>query len=299
MMQEEIPHQDSQNQSIEIKALLYNYLRHWHWFAISIAICLFFAFLYLRYATPQYSVSSKVLIKDDKKGGGSIDPGAAFQDLDIFQSNQNLNNEIEVLKGKTLMYRVLKELNLETTFYTEGNIKTSEVYGKSLPLKITLSRLDSTALGKRIKIELRNQNNFILTDDDGEKSYAFGKQIEKDYGTFTMTASGDMDEGKAIWIQFNDLMKMASSYNQRMTINPVNKDASVLTVSLVDAVPGKAEDIIDKLIEVYNREAIDDKNQIAQNTVKFIDERLNFLVTELEDVEQDVEQYKRENQITD
>src|SRR5690606_4928087 len=93
--------------------------------------------------------------------------------------------------------------------------------------------------------------------------------------------------------------KMASSYNQAISISPVNKDASVLTISLVDAVPDKAEDIINKLIEVYNREAIDDKNQIAENTVKFIDERLNFLVTELEDVEKDVEQYKRENQITD
>src|SRR5690606_37379010 len=113
------------------------------------------------------------------------------------------------------------------------------------------------------------------------------------------TASGNIEGGKAVWIQFNDLQRMASSLNRAITISPVNKDASVLTISLVDAVPEKAEDIINKLVEVYNREAIDDKNQIAQNTVKFIDERLNFLVTELEDVEQDVEQYKRENQITD
>src|SRR5690606_17294093 len=116
---------------------------------------------------------------------------------------------------------------------------------------------------------------------------------KKSYAVLTLTASGNLDQGKVIWIQFNDLMKMASSYNQAISISPVNKDASVLTISLVDAVPDKAEDIINKLIEVYNREAIDDKNQIAENTVKFIDERLNFLVTELEDVEKDVEQYKR------
>src|SRR5699024_2336160 len=121
--QEEINHQEAQNQPIDLKAILYNYLRHWHWFAISVAICVFLAFLYLRYATPEYSITSKVLIKDDNKGGG-VDATAAFQDLDIFRSNQSINNDIEVLKGKTLMCRVLKELNLGTTFYTEGNIKT-------------------------------------------------------------------------------------------------------------------------------------------------------------------------------
>src|SRR5690606_15572018 len=134
----------------------------------------------------------------------------------------------------------------------------------------------------------------------GSEDYEFGKQVKKKYATFTLTAaSGNVSQGKTIWIQFNDLQKMAAVYNESINISPVNKDASVLSISLIHAVPTKAEDIINKLIEVYNREAIEDKNQIAQNTVKFIDERLNFLVTELEDVEQDVEQYKRENQITD
>src|SRR5690606_16439627 len=128
---------------IDIKALLYNYLRHWYWFAISLVICLSIAYTWLRYSTPQYQVSSKVLIKDEKKGGAGIDAAAAFQDLDIFRSNQNINNEIEVLKGKTLMYRVFKELNLETSSYTEGKIKTTEIYGKSSPIRMIMSKVDS------------------------------------------------------------------------------------------------------------------------------------------------------------
>src|SRR5690606_28455866 len=146
-------------------------------------------------------------------------------------------------------------------------------------------------------IQIKDKNNYTLIDEESSQDYAFGKQVTKPYATFTLTASGDIDQGKIIWIQFNNLEKTASSLNQAITISPVNKDASVLTISLVNAIPKKAEDIINKLIEVYNRENIEDKNQIAENTVKFIDERLNFLVTELEDVEQDVEQYKRENQI--
>src|SRR5690606_3443149 len=118
---------------IDVKAVIYNYLRHWYWFVISLALCLLIVFLYLRYATPEYSTSAKVLIKDEKKGGGAMDAAAVFSDLGMFQSNQNINNEIEVLKGKTLMYRVLQELNLHTTYYTQGKIKTSEIYGKALP----------------------------------------------------------------------------------------------------------------------------------------------------------------------
>src|SRR5690554_4163074 len=168
MTQEEIQHQDAHSQQIDLKAILYNYLRHWYWFAISLFICLLVAFLYLRYATPEYSSAAKVLIKDDKKGGaGVMDATSAFSDLGMFQSNQNINNEIEVLKGKSLMVRVLKELNLETTFLTEGNIKTTEIYGSSLPIKLTLSKLDSSAYDKIVEVEIINDNIFSLTDDEG------------------------------------------------------------------------------------------------------------------------------------
>src|SRR5690606_17264895 len=126
--------------------------------------------------------------------------------------------------------------------YTEGNIKTSEIYGESLPIRITLSSLDSIALGKRIKIEVKNKNKYLLIDEEGEQEYSFGMQVKKSYATFTLTALGDKNEGKVIWIQFNNLERMAASLNQAIAINPVNKDASVLTITLVNAIPEKAED---------------------------------------------------------
>src|SRR5690606_14215411 len=264
MTQEEIQHNEAQNQQIDLKALLFNYLRHWHWFAISIVVCLLLAFLYLRYATPEYESTSKVLIKDDKKGGG-IDPSAAFADLDIFKSNQNINNEIEVLTGKTLMFRVLKELKLETTFFSEGNIKTSEEYGTSLPIRITVSNYDTKATGEnnRITIKILDKNKFSIIDKNEEKTYSFGEQVEKPYATFTLTSIKPVNPGQSYQLQFNDLTRLAAYYSQRITVSPVNKDASVLIISLVDPVSEKAEAIIDKLIETYNRETIEDKNQIA------------------------------------
>src|SRR5690606_36862625 len=131
-------------------------------------------------------------------------------------SNQNINNEIEVLKGKTLMYRVLRELNLETTFYTEGNIKTTEIYGNSLPIRITLSKIDSIAFGEQIKITVGKNNQFILTDEMSTETYSFGKQINKPYAIFTVTAVGEVEQGKVITIQFNDLSKSADGFNTRI-----------------------------------------------------------------------------------
>src|SRR5690606_10918116 len=109
----------------------------------------------------------------------------------------------------------------------EGNIKTSEIYGRALPLHLTLSRLDSTAFGKQIEIQFKGKNQFLLTDEEGANVYSLGSQIRKPYAVFTLTASAPLQEGKIITIKFNDLIRLAGSYNNRISISPANKDASV------------------------------------------------------------------------
>jgi len=104
--------------------------------------------------------------------------------------------------------------------------------------------------------------------------------------------------GRTISVKFNDIRKLGNSYSSVISVTPVNKTASVLTLSLVDPVPDKGIDIINKLIDVYNREEVEDKNLIASNTILFIDGRLKYLVRELSDVERDVERYKKKNEVT-
>jgi tyrosine-protein kinase Etk/Wzc len=288
-------------EEIDIKALTAKYLRYWYLFALGIIVCLTIAFLYLRYSTPQYSVSATMLIKDDKKGPDLAD-NAIFSDLDIFNSKKNIDNEIEVLKSKTLMQRVLTELSLNTSFYKDGRVKVTEIYGRQVPVKLIISKLDSTAFNKSIVIHLKDNNSFDLEDEEGEPTqHQFGQEIRKSYGVFTIVAVAGatnnlLDE---IIVQFHDIRKLADGYNNGLKVEPVNKNASVLTLSLTSPVPEKGKAIINKLIEVYNKEAVEDKNLIAGNTIEFIDERLNFLTTELSDVEKDVEQYKRKNELTD
>src|SRR5690606_10666585 len=156
---------EHEEEQIDIRALLTNYLRHWHWFIISILSCLLIAFLYLRYATPQYQISSTLLIKDDKKGGNVPDM-AAFADLGFGQSGQNIANEIEVLKSKGLMQRVLTALSLQVSYYEETALQSTELYADSVPIRVTARSLDTLAYQAELEMRAQGGNQFELFEED-------------------------------------------------------------------------------------------------------------------------------------
>jgi tyrosine-protein kinase Etk/Wzc len=294
------------SEEIDLKSILFKYLRYWYWFVIGIVICVGLAFFYLSYTTPQYKIQSTLLIKDDKKGPG-IPAGDAFGGLDIFGSSKNIDNEIEVLKSKSLLQRVLKELNLHTSYYEKGILRDQEIYGESLPVKVIVKELDLASFDKGVTVNFRikDNNSFELVEEEisAERSlHKFGQEIQKPYGTFTVVAETQnpkFEKNRTIIVKFHDLRKLAEFYNKDLlTISPVNKNASVVAINLISPLKEKGKDIINKLIEVYEKEAIEDKNLMASNTVQFIDERLRYLTIELSEVEKDVEQYKKRNELT-
>ena len=292
-----------QTEDLDIKGVIQKYLRYWYFFIGGVIICILLAFLYLRYTTPQYLISSTLLIKDDKKGP-DLSGNTVFSDLDLFQSSKNIHNEIQVLRSKSLMQRVLKELDMYASYFVEGNVKTGEIYGNSLPIKVIIHELDSGAFNKPFVLHLigKNQFEFQMEGEDAVKTvHQFGKEFKMPLGRLTVISASEAIGGNKhkIIIKFNDIRRLANYYNEQLRVEPVNKDASVLTIRLVNPVPEKGVDIINKLVDVYNKEAVEDKNQIAANTIEFIDDRLKFLTTELTNVEKDVEEYKQRYDLTD
>src|SRR5690554_474157 len=290
-----------ETEDVDIRSLILRYLRYWYLFLIGIILSGTGAWLYLRYSTPEYSISSTLLIKDDKKGP-TISDNAVFNDLALFQTTNNINNEIQLLKSKGLMRRVLMELDLYTSYYKEGDIKTTEIYGVNVPVKVIIHQLDSASRDVVYTLSFMGNNQFELQNADGTDNsvHHFGNEIQKPIGKFTIidNRKESDNDNKPIKIRLHNLTRLANSYSSRLNVTPVNKEASVLTISLVDPVPQKGIDIINTLIEVYNKEAVEDKNQIAANTIEFIDERLKFLTTELTEVERNVEQYKKQYDLT-
>ncbi|WP_299708101.1 tyrosine-protein kinase [uncultured Pontibacter sp.] len=294
--------QNGQVEEINLKAILYKYVRYWYFFALGVVMALTLAFLYLRYATPEYTIKSKVLIRDDKKGADLLG-GTALGDLDLFQSGKIVDNEIEVLNAVSLMQRVLSDLSLQVSYFTDGRFSDREIYGKDLPLKVIVTKLDSAAFDKTIVIQMKGDNRFLLEEvnevgDIVRSEHKFGQELRRSYATFTVVAGNTFSPYNII-VKFHDIRKLANHYQQLLLISPVNKNASVLWISITDPVQDKGKDIVNKLVELYNKEAVEDKNLIASNTIEFIDERLKFLTDELTDVEKEVEAYKRQNELTD
>lgn len=296
----ELDFQEDNNESLDIKGLIMRYLRYWYLFVIGAAIALTAAHLYLRYSTPVYNVKATILIKDES--GADLANSGLFGDMALLKANKSFSNEVLVIKSKGLMERVLIELGMEVSYFGEGRIKSPELYGGRSPIKAVIAQLDSAGLGRSFVVEVEDNNTFSIYEGDNKVStHKFGEQIQKGYGTFTIVADSDItnDRGRRVLVRFNNLGKMANSYSKQLGVKSVNEYATVMELSLTDPVPAKGKDILNKLIEVYNRETINEKNLAVTKTIQFIDDRLVYLTQELTEVEKDVERYMQDNRLID
>lgn len=287
---------------LNVKDILLKYLKYWYWFLLGIVICFSLAYVYLKHATPEYKIRSTLLIKNNENNT-DLSGNTVFSDMENFKTTKNIDNEIEILKSRSLMQRVISELSFYIDYSIEDGLRDREIYGDELPIKVIVSHLDSTQLidPKTIEITIKDHNSYDLKEDESLSSFKFGQEIQKPYGTFTVVTTSNVHHSLAldkIKITFYNIQSLAGSYKEALNIELVNKNASVLAISITSPVKEKGIDLINKLVDVYNQEAIEDKNSIASSTLQFIDERLAYLSLELSDVEKSVEQYKQENEVT-
>ncbi|HEY9184689.1 MAG TPA: polysaccharide biosynthesis tyrosine autokinase [Salegentibacter sp.] len=299
-----------QEEEINLRDELEKYLRYWPWFIIGVILCVFIGFIYLKFTTPEYSTTASIIIKDEK-GKGPSSEMAAFADLGLLggMGASSIENEIGILKSKTLMTQAIKALNLNITYLEEESVKTKELYTKA-PFKVVVLQLDEVSLENAIKEDLGNtfyiipqsEENFQLVNEEtGEIIEGkFGAPLSIDFATVIVKSSGinqEKDAGK-IAVRFNPIESVVGKYREAVQINLTDKNSSLLELSLVDPVKEKAQDILDQLILEYNQQAIQDKNLVASNTAKFIDERLAIINQELDSVELGKEEFKEANQLT-
>jgi tyrosine-protein kinase Etk/Wzc len=290
---------------VDALQLIRNYLKYWYLFLISVILCGGLAFVYLYLATPQYRVFSTILLKNDENATGGP-RGEDIAALNPFTTKQNIDNELEVLNSKSLMHRVFTELSLYVTYHVEEKFKTREIYGAELPIKLSVTKLHPTADGQEITIRRRTSTMYSITEKDGKvTNHKYGEEISMPYAIFTVIAAPldsasklDRRTQQPIIIKFHEIAKAANDYNKQLKIEAVNKRANVIRLTLIESVPEKGKDIINKLLEVYSKEALEDRNAFANTTIQFIDERLKYLTSDLTNVEKDVEQFKRQHEVT-
>lgn len=297
-MQNESNFQESRQSQLNIKDLLFRYLSKWYWFVFSTVVLIFLASIYLRYSVPQYSASASILVKDDKKGG-MVSELAALSEVDMLgKVKSSVDNEIEVIKSRTLVESAVKELDLNIRYFTEGRVKTLELY-KTSPIKIVFEEPIKTKIS--LEVEILRDGYFKLQDSDGNSvgTYKFGQQIIYRNTKFTIihTESKSPDTNISIFAQTS--LSAAQIYKNRLSVKLINDKTSVVELSIVDPEKVRAEDFLNAVIANYNMDAVKDKSAIFKNTSAFIDERLGLIAGELGDVERSGEEYKKSNQVTD
>jgi len=314
--------QESKEENIDVKELLFKYLIHWPWFVGVVVACLIAAWVYLHMSTPVYNISATVLIKDDKKGGSAgMLSGLESLGLDgMVSSSQNIDNEIEVLRSKTIVKEVVEDLGLYISYTDKDEFPSRNMY-KTSPVQVSLTPQEADLLEKPMTVEMTLQPqgsidvNVKIGDDEYQKHFEkLPAVFPTDKGTLAFfltpdsvlsskrTSEETTDSEKTtrnITATINKPLAVAKAYCKNMTIEPTSKTTSVAVISLKNSNVQRGKDFINKLLEMYNINTNNDKNEVAQKTAEFINERISIISKELGSTEKDLESFKRGAGITD
>lgn len=294
-----------EDNAVNLREQLLKYLVHWKWFLLSAFFFFFLAKLYLRYSIPEYKSQTTLLIKRDDSGGMSSEL-AAFQDLSMFSgAKRDLDDEIEVLKSRSLVEKTIKEGKFNISYVVEGRIKSSESYGQN-PITINFKGRDEKFFEKDtvLSVKFLSPKKFELFNGNNNHvgNFNFGQTISsKELGDYVVDINQEYvkDLNFKISIKLESLKNATNNFKGRLGVMNITKYTNVLEISFTDPVKEKSEDFLNKLVAIYNNDAIVDKNVISEKTARFINERLGIITNELDGVEKDVEKYKNKNNITD
>ena len=279
-------------EQIDFRTLLFKYIIHWPWFVGAVLLCFVGAWFYLHWATPIYNISATVLIKDEKKGGGS-GVSSELEDMGLsglMTSSKNIDNELEVLRSKTLVKEVVNQLNLYITYKDEDEFPAKGLY-KTSPVQVSLTPQEAEKLKTSMVVEmtLQPEGSMDVNVTVGEKGYQ--KHFEKlpaifptDEGTLAFFQDVDsvtLQDGtkvprleknvRHITATINKPMRVAKGYCNSLSIAPTSKTTSVAVISLKNSSLQCGQDFINQLLEMYNRNTNNDKNEIAK------DEKYNLI----------------------
>ena len=298
---------EEKEEKTDFKAVLFKYTIHWPWFVACILLCMAGAWLYLRYTPPVYNISASVIIKDNDKNSKASSGMADLEDLGFYSSINNFDNEVEILQSRTLIKKVVEELDLYISYAAKSSFHDIELY-KSSPVKVWITPEEAQKLPAPAYINLTlqpgNKLNVKITIGEQEYSKQFDKLpalLTTPSGTFSFTPADSTiaKSEQKIMATVSSPRNVAGSYRGALSIEPTSKSTTITQISVKSTHTQRGMDFINKLVEIYNRDANDDKNEVATKTAEFIDERINIINGELGTTEQELETFKHDAGLTD
>ena len=304
--------QNVQNEEgFDIKALISKFIIYWRWFVVSLLICLFCAAIYLRYKTEVYKVQATIMINDRKKGSYQ-NQMMALQDFGFINNSGGIDNEIEILRSKSLIKQAVLDLKLYTTYTLQGRVSKAVLYGKS-PINVDISTNDAENMTSNFALTVSQPDSshyifeYTIRDpythkiiDQRAETQALPFLIESPIGQLVITRgeSAPLSEKQKLIVTFTPPIKMAKRCLGSLSIEPTSKTTSVAHISYLDINKRRGVDFVNQLVAAYNRENNNDKNIVAVKTEEFINERLTKVAEELNATESQLAGYKSSSGLT-
>lgn len=280
--------------NLSVKDLFFKYIRFLPLFILSLAVALIGAWLYLRYATPIYRASGTLMIKSDKQASNRGDE--RLNQLFMNDGTQNIQNEIEVLKSRPLMERVVDSLDLEVSYYAVGKIRSPNIY-KQGPFLMEIMSLTDSVTSFSLNIKFINNNTFII-DNNSQYKFSFGEKFQNRYGTFRLNRNLYASIGKEYTVNWQPTVLAAGQFAGGVMVTP-KQGTGIVIISLETTNPQLSADIINQLMKEYGEQTVEDKNAEAKRRLAFINKSLDLIQHEKDSIQRILLDYQIANNLID
>jgi tyrosine-protein kinase Etk/Wzc len=286
------------------KDFIFKYLPYLPLLLLSVAFFLTIAYIKVRYTTQIFKVQSSLLIKNDmtSTGGGSNggQKDEKFEELFLTQDQLNLSNEIEVLKSTPVLQRVARDLNLQTMYYSRGNVRGSLIY-PMYPFTLNLITKDDVTKALSFRINLLSADRYTV--DEGKTVYHFGDTLTEGDARLQLIRNMGVNifafASREFEIDWSPLLDAALGLQGQLKVMQINEQATILTLAFEGENPMLGKDVLNNLMSVYDTLQVEDKNRIAANTLRFINDRLYELKDTIHGVQGVLTRFMVENKVFD
>ena len=317
-MEEQNFNEQNSEETINLYAIFFKYLAYWPWFVISVIACMILAFLFLRYQQPVYNITAAVLIKEEEQKGGNsaASPLAAIQDLGMFSMTNNFDNEVEILHSRTLIKKAVNELRLYTTIAEDRITGYNIPLYRTSPVNVFMTPEEADKLEAPVKLKMKytldgklHVHAKYVIDEEGDE-----EEIEKEFdrlpailptpvGVINFSKNDSlpepMEEDVKLMAYISSPTVTAQDYMENLTVEATSKTTTIAQISVQNTDKQRGIDFVNCLVAFYNQDANDEKNEVAQKTAEFIEERISIINRELGTAETELADFKQRSGLTD
>lgn len=304
MNTDQLQQQESLESSISLPDLLKLFLSHWRWFVLSLVICMSLGMLYLSITQPVYTRSTSILIKEDKENSASTGDLSAFQNLGLFQGSSKVQNELITIQSPVIITEVVRRLGLNVNYSVRTGLRSHTLYGTELPLRLQLLDHDPEE-GSSLVLSPSTDGGLVLDQfvSAGEKlqqapiKARYGDTIKSPIGRLLILPVQGVSAQlpQEVKVSISRIDDTANGVLSGLKGTLVDDKSTVIQLTYNDVSAQRAEDILSTIVSVYNELWVEDKNQVAVSTSRFIDERLDVIQRDLGAVDGDISKFKSRN----